>query len=57
MPRDIYNVNIESQLPLVSPLNLKSALPVNAELAELIIGFRDDIIGILSHQRIDIVRA
>ena len=49
MPRDIYNVNIESQLPLVSPLNLKSALPVDNELAALIIGFRDDIIRILNH--------
>ncbi len=50
MPRDIYNVNIESQLPLVSPMELKTSLPVDDELAVEIVGFRDDIIRILKHE-------
>jgi 3-deoxy-7-phosphoheptulonate synthase len=50
MPRDIYNVNIESQLPLISPMDLKSALPVDDELADNIVAFRDDVVKILSHE-------
>lgn len=49
MPRDIHNVNIESLLPLVSPIELKTALPVDDELAAVIVGFRDDIVRILNH--------
>lgn len=49
MPRDIYNVNIESQLPLVSPINLKTELPVDDNLATAIVGFREEIIRILNH--------
>lgn len=49
MPRDIYNVNIESQHPLISPMNLKSALPVDDELAEDIVRFRDEVVKILAH--------
>lgn len=49
MPRDIYNVNIESQHPLISPGNLKAALPVDDNLAEDIVGFREDVVKILAH--------
>lgn len=49
MPRDIYNVNIESQHPLISPMDLKSALPVDDDLAEDIVGFRDEVVKILAH--------
>ena len=50
MPRDIYNVNIESQLPLVSPQELKDALPVDDDLAEAIVASREDVIRILNHE-------
>ena len=49
MPRDIYNVNIESQEALVSPKELKLLLPVDEELANSIVGFRNEIIRILNH--------
>ncbi|MDF1567416.1 MAG: 3-deoxy-7-phosphoheptulonate synthase [Spirochaetaceae bacterium] len=49
MPRDIYNVNIESQLPLLSPSVLKNALPVDDELALSIVSYRDEVIKILNH--------
>jgi len=49
MPRDIYNVNIESQRALVSPRELKSPLPVDDELAASIVGFREEIVRILGH--------
>jgi len=50
MPRDIYNINIESQLALVSPKELKSPLPVDDSLAVSIAGFRDEIVRILGHE-------
>ena len=49
MPRDIYNVNIESRLALVSPKELKESLPVDDQLADVIVGFRNEIIRILNH--------
>lgn len=50
MPREIYNVNIESLLPLVSPMELKSDLSVDDALAAGIVGFRDEIVKILNHE-------
>ena len=50
MPRNIHNVNIQSMLPLVSPQDLKSALPLDEEGQQRIIAFRDEVIKILSHE-------
>ena len=50
MPRAIYNVNIESQLPLVSPQELKDSLPVDDELALNIVGYREEVSRILHHE-------
>jgi len=50
MPRDIYNVNIESQLALISPKELKTPLPVDDELAAAIFRFRNEIINILGYE-------
>ena len=50
MPRDIYNVNIEEQLPLISPQELKDALPVDDGLASSIVSFREDVTRILNHE-------
>lgn len=50
MPRDIYNVNIESQLPLISPQDLKDALPVDDELAKVIVAGREGVVRVLNHE-------
>lgn len=50
MPRSIHNVNIESILPLESPREIKSLLPVEDSLVERIAGFRDDIVRILNRE-------
>lgn len=50
MPRSIYNVNIESQLPLISPQRLKDNLPVDDRITETIAGFRDEITRIIGHE-------
>jgi len=49
MPPDIYNLNIESQSSLISPQELKDALPVNNHLANVIVGFRDEVSNIIHH--------
>ena len=49
MPRDIYNVNIDSQIPLVSPEELKKGLPVNDDLVRIIVRNRDEVTSILRH--------
>ncbi|MCG8454003.1 MAG: 3-deoxy-7-phosphoheptulonate synthase [Spirochaetales bacterium] len=50
MPRKIHNVNIESQFPLVSPMELKSALPVDDELAASVVENRRQVAAILNHE-------
>lgn len=50
MSGDIYNVNIDRQLPLVSPRELKSQLPVDEGLCESVAGFRQEVLRILSHE-------
>ena len=49
MPRGIYNVNIESRLPLASPGELKSAFPVDEETARRIVAFREEVVKIINH--------
>ena len=50
MPRDIYNVNIESQQALVSPGRLKEDLPVEDSLVQTIVDGRDSVSRILNHE-------
>lgn len=49
MPRDIHNVNIQSMLPLVSPRDLKSSLPLDERGARRVVSFRDEVVKIISH--------
>jgi len=49
MPPDIYNLNIESQFSLISPQELKNTLPVSNHLANVIVGFRDEVSKIIQH--------
>jgi len=50
MTRELYNVNIESLSALLSPRLLKSEFPVGDDIAEAIVGFRDEISKIINHQ-------
>ncbi len=50
MPREIYNVNIESQIPLISPRELKETLPVDDELTSSIVFHRDEVSRILRNE-------
>ena len=49
MIKQINNVNIENQFPLVSPGELKLAQPVDNALTGNIISYREEIIRILNH--------
>jgi len=50
MTREIYNVNIVSQEPLLSPRRLKSEFPIEDSVANSIVGFRDAISRVINHQ-------
>lgn len=50
MPREIYNVNILSQRPLISPEKLKTEHPFDDEIKNTIISFREEIVRILTHE-------
>jgi len=50
MPKDVYNVNIKEQYPLISPKELKSLLPVSESLKNNVITFREEITAILNHE-------
>ncbi len=50
MPRDIYNVNIENQVPLVSPRELKEEYPVDDALVQSIVDGRETVSRILNHE-------
>jgi len=50
MIREIYNVNIESQMALLSPCRLKSEFPIEDGIANSVVKFRDEISRIINHQ-------
>ncbi len=50
MHRSTSNINILSQKPLISPGELKSSLPMDDELCDAVLNFREDLVRIIAHE-------